>query len=70
MDNQTYNPITPEVLDALRQIVGAEEVLVDPEALEPYTHDETVGLYADPEAVVRVTSAEQVSEIFSPPRAG
>jgi glycolate oxidase len=64
MDNQSYNPITPDILDALRQIVGAEEVLVDPEALEPYTHDETVGLYADPEAVVRVTSAEQVSKIF------
>jgi glycolate oxidase len=31
--------------------------------MEPYTHDEVVGLRADPEVVVRVTNAEQVSEI-------
>ncbi|MEA3341672.1 MAG: FAD-linked oxidase C-terminal domain-containing protein, partial [Chloroflexota bacterium] len=39
---------------------GAE----DAESLEPYTHDETVGLRADPEVVVRVRSAGQVAEIL------
>jgi len=59
-----YNPVTSEVVEALRQTVGEGNVLVDDEALEPYTHDETVGLRADPEAVVKVTSAEQVSEVL------
>lgn len=60
----TYNRVTPNVVAALRHIVGEDDVFVDAEALEPYTHDETVGLRADPEVVVRVRSAEQVSEIF------
>ncbi|MGQ9600951.1 MAG: FAD-binding oxidoreductase [Anaerolineae bacterium] len=34
------------------------------EDMEPYTHDEVVGLRADPEVVVRVTLAQQVAEIF------
>jgi glycolate oxidase len=59
-----YNPVTSEVVEALRQTVGEGNVLVDDEALEPYTHDETVGLRADPEVVVKVTSAEQVSEVL------
>ncbi len=32
--------------------------------MEPYTHDEVVGLRADPEVVVRVASAVQVSEVL------
>ena len=59
-----YNPVTSEVVEALRQTVGEVNVLVDDEALEPYTHDETVGLRADPEVVIKVTSAEQVSEVL------
>jgi glycolate oxidase len=59
-----YNPVTPEIVSRLQGIVGQGNVLVDDEALEPYTHDETVGLRADPEIVVRVASARQVSEIF------
>ena len=60
-----YSKVTPDAIVAtLRQIVGEDNVLVDAEALEPYTHDETVGLRADPEVVVRVTSAEQVAEIL------
>jgi glycolate oxidase len=59
-----YNPVTSEVVEALRRTVGEGNVLVDDEALEPYSHDETVGLRADPEVVVKATSAEQVSEIL------
>ncbi len=39
-------------------------VFVDEERLEPYTHDETVGLRADPEVVVRATSTQQVADVF------
>jgi glycolate oxidase len=59
-----YEPVTPEIVEALRAIAGSNDVLVDPERLEPYSHDETVGLRAMPEVVVRVTSTEQVSEVF------
>jgi glycolate oxidase len=39
-------------------------VLLTAEDMDPYAHDEVVGLRAEPEAVVRVTSAEQVSQIL------
>lgn len=65
MDQVTYNKVTPETIEALRQIVGAENVLVEAETLGPFTHDETVGLSATPEVVVQATSAQQVSEILT-----
>ena len=58
------SPVTDDVIEALRQVVGEANVLLGEEALEPYTHDETVGLRADPEVVVKVTSAEQVSRVL------
>ncbi len=59
-----YNKVGPEVIAALRRIVGEGDVLVDPGSLEPYSHDETVGLQADPEVVVRVRNGAQVVEIM------
>jgi glycolate oxidase len=62
-----YNRVDEGVIAALARIVGEGNVLAGPqhaEMLEPYTHDETVGLAADPEVVVLVTSAQQVSDIM------
>jgi glycolate oxidase len=59
-----YNKVGGHIVEALRQIVGADNVLFDAEGMEPYTHDEVVGLRADPEVVVRIRSAEQVAEVF------
>ena len=59
-----YRPVNPGVTEALRRIVGQDNVLIHAEAMEPYTHDETVGLRADPEVVARVTSAHQVAEVM------
>jgi glycolate oxidase len=59
-----YNKVNTSIVNALRAIVGENNVLTDAERMEPYTHDHVVGLRADPEVVVRVTSAQQVSEIF------
>ena len=59
-----YNAVNGAIVKALQDIAGQKNVLVDAEALEPYTHDEVVDLRADPEVVVRVTSAEQVAEVF------
>jgi glycolate oxidase len=59
-----YNKVTSEIIQELERIVSPENVIVGGEAMEPYTHDETVGLSADPEVVVQVISAQQVSEVF------
>jgi glycolate oxidase len=59
-----YRKVDDEILAQLRAIVGEKNVIVDAEGLEPYTHDETVGLRADPEVVVKVENTEQVSRIM------
>ncbi len=59
-----YRKVDERIIAALRGIVGDGRVLVDDEAMEPYTHDEVCGLRSSPEVVARVSSAEQVSEIF------
>jgi glycolate oxidase len=59
-----YRRVDEAVVAELREIVGVAGVLSDADRLEPYSHDETVGLRAVPEVVVRVTSTEQVSRIF------
>lgn len=59
-----YNKVDAEVVAELRRIMGDGQVLLGREELEPYSHDEVVGLRADPEVVVKPTSAQQVAEIF------
>ena len=59
-----YNQVDTRIVQELQDIVGVEHVLVDAEGMEPYTHDEVVGLRAEPEVVVRVKSAEQVAEVL------
>jgi glycolate oxidase len=59
-----YKKVDSDIVERLRQIVGAANVLTDADVMEPYSHDEVVGLRADPEVVVRATSTEQVSQIF------
>ncbi len=62
MNAYVYNRVTPEIVEALRHIVGEGNVLTSAEEMEPYTHDEAVGLRADPEVVVKATSARQIDE--------
>jgi glycolate oxidase len=59
-----YRQVDGPILEQLAGIAGPENVLLDADRLETYAHDETVGLRATPEVVVRVTSARQVAEIF------
>lgn len=53
----------PEVLDALRAIVGPENVLVDPERVEPYGADAVKEKFP-PEAVVLPESTDEVVAIL------
>jgi glycolate oxidase subunit GlcD len=59
-----YNRVTDAIISELSQIVGAENTLIRPETMEPYTHDHVTGLRADPEVVVKVRSAAEIAEIF------
>jgi glycolate oxidase len=59
-----YNRVTPRIVDDLRAIVGEGNVRADEEALEKYAHDETVGLWAQPEVVVFAHSAQEVAGVF------
>ncbi len=60
-----YNPVTKKIVAELAEIVGAKNVLIDPEKLEGYSHDETpVDQYAHlPEAVVFPHSAAEIARI-------
>jgi glycolate oxidase len=59
-----YRQVDAAILEQLAGIAGPENVLLDADRLEPYTHDETVGLRAQPEVAVRLTSARQVAEVM------
>lgn len=59
-----YNRVNHQIVERLQSIAGKNNVLFDAEALELYSHDQTPNVKADPEVVVRVTSANQVAEIF------
>ena len=59
----TTNASKPEVLEKLRQIVGTENVLVDPEKVEPYGADAVKEKFP-PEAVVFPESTAQMVEIL------
>ena len=59
----TYNPITPEIVAKLAQIVGASNVTLDEDKLEAYSHDETPKdqFSGMPEVIVTPTSTQQVA---------
>jgi glycolate oxidase len=59
-----YNKVDADVLAELRRIMGDGQILLSREDMEPYTHDEVVGLRAAPEVVVKPTSAQQIADIF------
>lgn len=59
----TTNASKPEVIERLKQIVGAENVLVEPEKVEPYGADAVKEKFP-PEAVVFPETTEEMSEIL------
>jgi glycolate oxidase len=59
-----YNKVDARAIEFLKDVFGADDVLLDPEMKEKYSHDEVPGLKAQPEAVVRATNAEQVSRLM------
>jgi glycolate oxidase len=64
VNSKGYRQVGADTIRVLRGLVGGKNVLVGSQEMEAYSHDETVGLQASPEVVVKVTSAEQVSHIL------
>jgi glycolate oxidase len=62
MQNSRYGPGKVEARN--RRRLTFSPIVADGAVYFGAFHDETVGLRADPEVVVRVTSAEQIAEIF------
>jgi len=66
-EQAAYQPVTREIVDELRAIVGQKNLIFDePEILQSYSHDEVSGPeYARmPEIVVKPVSAREISEIL------
>jgi len=59
-----FKPLQDKVIQRLESIVGKEYLLLKEEEKEPYSHDETPGLRALPEAVVKVKEEIQIQEIL------
>ena len=60
-----YAKADANMIARLKEIVGDAHVLSDRNAMEPYSHDETLELEAWPEVVVKSASAQEVSAILS-----
>lgn len=60
----TYTRITPQIIESLRRMVDAEDLLTDEESLEKYGQDETEDLLYKPEVVIRPKTVSQISEIM------
>ncbi len=60
-----FNKVTDEIVAALKDILGSENVHTDKETLEKYSHDETPhGLRCLSEVVVKPENTEQVAAIL------
>jgi glycolate oxidase len=59
-----YNKINETIINYLKKIVGEENVIVDKDGLENYSHDETPLYKSMPEVVIKPKSTKEVSRIM------
>jgi len=59
-----YRKVDEQDIEFMKELFGPDDVLLDPEMKEKYSHDEVPGLKAEPDVVVRATTAEQVSKLM------
>ncbi len=60
-----YAPVTPSILAELRELCGADQVLVDDEARARYGEDETEDLSFPPEVILRPGNVGEVAGILA-----
>ena len=58
-----YAPITPDIVACLREAIGEEAVVTDPDKLEPFGKDATE-LFHLPELVVEAVTTEQIQQLL------
>lgn len=61
----TFHPVTPEIVRALEEIVGADHVITREPELFLYGRDETEDLQYRPEVAVRPGSTDEVSKVMA-----
>lgn len=59
-----FTEVSTDVISQFEAIVGAENVIIDPERLYDYSHDETEDYSFLPDVVLRPGSAEEISRIM------
>jgi glycolate oxidase len=59
-----FNKISPEILEEIKNAVGAANVFIDEESLANYAHDETEDLKYFPEVVVKPLDTAAVSALM------
>lgn len=61
-----YKKLTPDLIDKIKEIVGPENVLTDPDKLINYSHDESAQKESTylPEVVVKPTSTQVVAQLM------
>src|ERR1700750_1791803 len=59
-----FNKITPDILTAITQIVGADAIITGHEALEKYSHDETEDLRYFPEVAVKPGTPREIAGLM------
>jgi len=63
---QTYHAVTPAIIDELKSLVTEKNVIIEPDRLEIYSHDEVTDqrYHHMPEVVVLPETTAQVAEIM------
>ena len=59
-----YHKLTPDLINRLAGIVGAENIFADKDSIDNFSHDETEDLSFLPEVVIKPTTSRQVSQIM------
>lgn len=61
----SYNPVSDEIVNKLKSLIGDKYVYTDKDKMEPYSHDEVTDpkYVKQPEAVVLPASAEEVAAL-------
>jgi glycolate oxidase len=62
--NQQMGDLTPALVGAFREIIGAAYVVTDGDLLQPYSHDETEELFFMPHVVLKPRTAAEISGVM------
>lgn len=59
-----FNKVTPEIISNLIEIAGSENVFIDADSIQSYSHDYTEDFSFPPEVVVKPSDTQEVSLIL------